>query len=562
MELNGASAIVTGGASGIGAATARQLADLGARVVIADMQAERGQQLAEEIGGVFVPVDVTKTEQIGTPSTPRWISVRFAHWSIRPVSAGRSAPSARTGEFASAHDLDAYRKVIAINLVGTFDCIRLAATAMSRLEPTETGERGAIVNMTSVAAFDGQIGQAAYSSSRGVVGLTLPVARDLAAVGIGSIPWHRACRHPIYGGANMLKPSGQTRSVGPVPAPSRQAGGTGLDGIRADHQLVYERRGGPRRRWHPDATEVAPSAGTKRPACATIDFMDCDTAREALSARIDGEREGPSRRPGRRTPRRLRAVPPMAGRGGEQTTAAIGGPLAGVGGSGVGRPAARRMRQLPPRPWPRWALGAVGVLQLGVAAARGTGAQLGLPQVAGTGHVLHESTAWSAALGVAMLAAAIRPLVAAGLTWVLGAFATFLVLYEITDTEAGRVTVERPLTHLPVVIGRFSPCWCGGAHARRRSARSDRRGRDRGTSCCPTTRRGAAGVGICVPPTAPPPDERSEHHREHDGHAGRHGELAQDADAVGAGGRLQPGGDEPVQPFTPRPAQSDGAPPS
>ena len=90
----------------------------------------------------------------------------------------------KDGEFASAHNLDAYKKVLAINLVGTFDCIRLAATAMSRIEPTETGERGAIVNMTSVAAFDGQIGQAAYSSSKGgVVGLTLPVARDLSAVG-------------------------------------------------------------------------------------------------------------------------------------------------------------------------------------------------------------------------------------------------------------------------------------------------------------------------------------------------------------------------------------------
>mgnify|MGYP000415672348 CR=1 FL=1 len=91
----------------------------------------------------------------------------------------------KDGEFASAHNLDAYKKVLAINLVGTFDCIRLAATAMSRLDPADSGERGAIVNMTSVAAFDGQIGQAAYSSSKGgVVGLTLPVARDLSAVGI------------------------------------------------------------------------------------------------------------------------------------------------------------------------------------------------------------------------------------------------------------------------------------------------------------------------------------------------------------------------------------------
>ena len=185
MELNGTSAIVTGGASGIGAATARQLADLGARVVIADLQADRGQELAHEIGGAFVSVDVTKTEQIvdavntAMDLGPLRALVNSAGvgWAQRTIG--------KDGEFASAHDLGAYRKVIEINLVGTFDCIRLAATAMSRLEPTSTGERGAIVNMTSVAAFDGQIGQAAYSSSKGgIVGLTLPVARDLAAVGI------------------------------------------------------------------------------------------------------------------------------------------------------------------------------------------------------------------------------------------------------------------------------------------------------------------------------------------------------------------------------------------
>ena len=185
MDLNGTSAIVTGGASGIGAATARQLADRGARVVIADLQAERGQELAHEIGGVFVTVDVTKTDQIidavntAMDLGPLRSLVNSAGigWAQRTIG--------KDGEFASAHDLGVYRKVIEINLIGTFDCIRIAATAMSRLEPTATGERGAIVNMTSVAAFDGQIGQAAYSSSKGgVVGLTLPVARDLAAVGI------------------------------------------------------------------------------------------------------------------------------------------------------------------------------------------------------------------------------------------------------------------------------------------------------------------------------------------------------------------------------------------
>ncbi|MCF8569226.1 SDR family NAD(P)-dependent oxidoreductase [Gordonia sp. HY002] len=185
MELTGSSAIVTGGASGIGAASARRLAARGAKVVIADLKAEDGEALAKEIGGVFVSVDVTDTEQIeaavnkATELGPLKAVVNSAGigWAQRTVG--------RDGEFASAHNLDLYKKVIAINLIGTFDSVRLAATAMSRNEPNENGERGAIVNLASVAAFDGQIGQAAYSSSKGgVVGMTLPVARDLSAVGI------------------------------------------------------------------------------------------------------------------------------------------------------------------------------------------------------------------------------------------------------------------------------------------------------------------------------------------------------------------------------------------
>ncbi|MCF8603659.1 SDR family NAD(P)-dependent oxidoreductase [Gordonia sp. HY442] len=185
MELDGSSAIVTGGASGIGAASARRLAAQGAKVVIADLKAEDGEALAKEIDGVFVSVDVTDTEQIeaavnkATELGPLKAVVNSAGigWAQRTVG--------RDGEFASAHNLDLYKKVIAINLIGTFDSVRLAATAMSRNEPNENGERGAIVNLASVAAFDGQIGQAAYSSSKGgVVGMTLPVARDLSAVGI------------------------------------------------------------------------------------------------------------------------------------------------------------------------------------------------------------------------------------------------------------------------------------------------------------------------------------------------------------------------------------------
>ncbi len=185
MEITGSSAIVTGGASGIGEACARALAAKGATVVIADLNAEKGEALAKEIGGVFVSVDVTNTDDLkraveqAEDLAPLRVLINSAGigWAQRTVG--------RDGSFESAHDLDAYNKVIAINLVGTFDAIRLAATAMSRHEPTASGERGAIVNMASVAAFDGQIGQASYSSSKGgVVGMTLPVARDLAASGI------------------------------------------------------------------------------------------------------------------------------------------------------------------------------------------------------------------------------------------------------------------------------------------------------------------------------------------------------------------------------------------
>ena len=185
MDISGVSAIVTGGASGIGAATARRLAAKGAKVVVADLQADKGAALADEIGGAFCNVDVTNTDDIvnaiemAKSMGPLRVLVNSAGigWAQRTVG--------KDGAYDSAANLDAYKKVIAINLVGTFDCIRLAATAMSTTEPLEYGERGAIVNVASVAAFDGQIGQAAYSSSKGgVVGMTLPVARDLAAIGV------------------------------------------------------------------------------------------------------------------------------------------------------------------------------------------------------------------------------------------------------------------------------------------------------------------------------------------------------------------------------------------
>ncbi len=185
MEIQGASAVVTGGASGIGAAVCRGLAARGARVVVADLQEEAGQALAEEIGGQFARVDVTVTEQLVQAVE---LAQELGELRVLVNSAGigwAQRTVGRDGTVDSAHDLDAYRRVLAINLIGTFDAIRVAATAMGQLDPTPSGERGAIVSLASVAAFDGQIGQAAYSSSKGgVVGMTLPVARDLAAIGV------------------------------------------------------------------------------------------------------------------------------------------------------------------------------------------------------------------------------------------------------------------------------------------------------------------------------------------------------------------------------------------
>ena len=185
MELNGSSAIVTGGASGLGAATARLLAAQGARVVVADVQDEKGQALADDIGGGFSHTDVADTEQvIATVEAAKALAPLRALVNCAGVG-WASRTIGKDGSYDSAHSLDLYTKVIEINLIGTFNCIRIAATAMGGNEPDADGCRGAIVNTGSVAAEDGQIGQAAYSSSKGgIVGLTLPVARDLAVVGI------------------------------------------------------------------------------------------------------------------------------------------------------------------------------------------------------------------------------------------------------------------------------------------------------------------------------------------------------------------------------------------
>ncbi len=185
MKLQGSVALVTGGASGLGEATVRRLAAGGARVVIVDRDEKRGPALANELGGDrarFVKTDVTSAEEVqaAVDAANEMGGLRIA------VSCAGVGWAARTlNKEGVAHDLDLFKTVIGINLVGTFNVTRLAAAGMAKQPAQEDGERGVIVNTASVAAFDGQIGQAAYSASKGgVVGMTLPIARDLSAVGI------------------------------------------------------------------------------------------------------------------------------------------------------------------------------------------------------------------------------------------------------------------------------------------------------------------------------------------------------------------------------------------
>ena len=182
MDISGASALVTGGASGLGGATSRLLAELGAKVTVVDLQDEKGQAMAAEIGGTYAHADVTNTEQVEAA-----VAMANADGDLRMVAncAGIGWAQRTVGKQGEPHDMGAFEKVVQVNLIGTFNVIRLAASAMSQNEPGEDGERGAMVNIASVAAFDGQIGQASYSASKGgIVGMTLPIARDLAAVGI------------------------------------------------------------------------------------------------------------------------------------------------------------------------------------------------------------------------------------------------------------------------------------------------------------------------------------------------------------------------------------------
>jgi len=182
MQLKGQAAIVTGGASGLGAATARRLAAQGAKVAVLDLNAKLAEEFAKEIGGVAVVCDVADAASgeaaivaAAKAHGPARVLVNCAGIGVAKRVVGREGP----------HALADFDKVIRVNLIGSFNMLRLAAAEMSKLEPLDNGERGVIISTASVAAYDGQIGQAAYSASKGgIVGMTLPIARELAQFGI------------------------------------------------------------------------------------------------------------------------------------------------------------------------------------------------------------------------------------------------------------------------------------------------------------------------------------------------------------------------------------------
>ena len=182
MQIKNSVFLVTGGASGLGAATAQMAAANGAKVVIADLQAEAGEKLAKELGGIYCKCDVT-SEADGKAAVEATVKA-FGGIHVLVNCAGIGVAERTIGKEAP-HDLARFTKVVSINLIGTFNMIRLSADAMAKAGPNAAGERGVIINTASVAAYDGQIGQAAYSASKGgIVGMTLPIARDLSRNGI------------------------------------------------------------------------------------------------------------------------------------------------------------------------------------------------------------------------------------------------------------------------------------------------------------------------------------------------------------------------------------------
>ncbi len=231
MEIAGKVFIVTGGASGLGEGTARMLAAQGGKVVVADLQQDKGEAVAREIGGAFVRCDVSQ-EPDGQAVVAKATTMGKL---VGLVNCAGIAPAVKTVGKDGAHPLAIFTKTITVNLIGSFNMIRLAAEAMSRNEPESTGERGVLISTASVAAYDGQIGQAAYSASKGgVVGMTLPIARDLARNGIRNM----TIAPGIFGTPMLftMPKEVQDALAASVPFPSRL--GTPADYAKLVHQIV------------------------------------------------------------------------------------------------------------------------------------------------------------------------------------------------------------------------------------------------------------------------------------------------------------------------------------
>jgi NAD(P)-dependent dehydrogenase (short-subunit alcohol dehydrogenase family) len=221
MDVNGSVAIISGGASGLGEATARELASAGATVVVADLNAERGKSLADELGGVFAQTDVADEASVQA-AVDAGVAIGKP---LRVVvnSAGIGWASRTVGRDGSPHDLASYRKVIEVNLIGTFNLMRIGAAAIAKTEPVDAdGARGVVVNTASVAGIEGQTGQVAYSASKGgIIGMTLPAARDLAAIGVRVLTIAPGIIDtPIYGSGAEAE-AFKAKLVAPVPFPKR-----------------------------------------------------------------------------------------------------------------------------------------------------------------------------------------------------------------------------------------------------------------------------------------------------------------------------------------------------
>ena len=288
MRVEGRGALVAGGASGLGEATARALAGAGASVTIADLNAEKGAALAAELGASASFVEADVTDEAGVSAAVERAAAADGGLRISVCCAGIGWAE-RIAHKGGPHNLEYFSNVVKVNLIGTFNVLRLAAATMSENEPDEEGERGVCVNTASIAAFDGQIGQVAYAASKGgIVGMTLPAARDMASRGVRVVtiapglfdtPLLAA---PARGGARGA------RRRHPLPLAPRPARRVRTAGRPDRRQPDAQRRDDPPRRRPADAAEVAGAADSMR--CVSVGPFGLGVAPDALApGRADRE---------------------------------------------------------------------------------------------------------------------------------------------------------------------------------------------------------------------------------------------------------------------------------